>query len=140
VVPGKHSMKKEDYLSSMMMVPPKQRIAIQTFDQRTQADAFTVSLEGLKGVWYFLCSSFTLCLYPSVESCCPDSRICTSQRRQEETSRFSMLVNCICANNSLSPIERAQEAAKSPRGASSWCGPTSAHIYFITSNHLNSAN
>ncbi|PFH53011.1 hypothetical protein AMATHDRAFT_138608 [Amanita thiersii Skay4041] len=47
--PGKHSMKKDDYLSTMMLVPPKQRIQIRPFDARTQRDAFTVSLEGLKG-------------------------------------------------------------------------------------------
>ena len=43
-------MKKDDYLMTMMQVPPKQRIQIQPFDLRTQRDAFTVSLEGLKGV------------------------------------------------------------------------------------------
>ncbi|KAG6332354.1 hypothetical protein ID866_6737 [Astraeus odoratus] len=48
-IPGKHSMKKDDYLTTMMQVPPKQRIAIVEFDARTQAEAFTVSAEGLKG-------------------------------------------------------------------------------------------
>ncbi|KAI0683399.1 hypothetical protein BC835DRAFT_1395355 [Cytidiella melzeri] len=48
-VPGKHSMKKDDYLMTTMQVPPKQRIAIIPFDLRTQRDAFSVSLEGLKG-------------------------------------------------------------------------------------------
>jgi hypothetical protein len=48
-VPGKHSLKKDDYLSSMMLQPPKQRMRIRTFDQKTQDDAFTVSLEGIKG-------------------------------------------------------------------------------------------
>ncbi|KAH9930092.1 uncharacterized protein B0H18DRAFT_1083995 [Fomitopsis serialis] len=48
-IPGKHSMKKDDYLTTMMQVPPKQRISILPFDQRTQRDAFSVSLEGLKG-------------------------------------------------------------------------------------------
>ncbi|KAI0346311.1 hypothetical protein BDW22DRAFT_741409 [Trametopsis cervina] len=62
-VPGKHSMKKDDYLMTMMQVPPKQRIAITPFDVRTQRDAFSVSLEGLKGVrmislW---CYSSSLC-------------------------------------------------------------------------------
>ncbi|KIY64175.1 hypothetical protein CYLTODRAFT_493339 [Cylindrobasidium torrendii FP15055 ss-10] len=47
-VPGKHSMKKDDYLATMMAMPPKQRINIQPFDERTQED-FSVSLEGLKG-------------------------------------------------------------------------------------------
>ncbi|KAG6851091.1 hypothetical protein H0H93_000971 [Arthromyces matolae] len=48
-IPGKHSMKKDDYLATMMLVPPKQRIKIVPFDSRTQEEAFTVSLEGLKG-------------------------------------------------------------------------------------------
>ncbi|KAF8638269.1 hypothetical protein AX17_002291 [Amanita inopinata Kibby_2008] len=48
-IPGKHSMKKDEYLSNMMLIPPKQRIQIVPFDARTQRDAFTVSLEGLKG-------------------------------------------------------------------------------------------
>ncbi|KAG6842325.1 hypothetical protein C0991_010614 [Blastosporella zonata] len=48
-IPGKHSMKKDEYLTTMMLVPPKQRIQIAPFDTRTQRDAFTVSLEGLKG-------------------------------------------------------------------------------------------
>ncbi len=33
-----------------MLVPPKQRMRIHQFDAKTQEDAFTVSLEGLKGV------------------------------------------------------------------------------------------
>ncbi|KAF8626997.1 hypothetical protein AX15_004581 [Amanita polypyramis BW_CC] len=48
-IPGKHSMKKDDYISTTMLVPPKQRIPIVAFDARTQRDAFTISLEGLKG-------------------------------------------------------------------------------------------
>ncbi|OAX35663.1 hypothetical protein K503DRAFT_868099 [Rhizopogon vinicolor AM-OR11-026] len=47
-VPGKHSMKKDDYLTTMMQVPPKQRIPIAEFDERTQKEAFTVSADGLK--------------------------------------------------------------------------------------------
>lgn len=49
-VPGKHSMKKDDYLATIMQVPPKQRIPITEFDERTQREAFTVSADGLKGV------------------------------------------------------------------------------------------
>ncbi|EPQ54143.1 hypothetical protein GLOTRDRAFT_116773 [Gloeophyllum trabeum ATCC 11539] len=48
-IPGKHSMKKDDYLTTMMQVPPKQRIAIVPFDARTQIDAFTVPTGGLVG-------------------------------------------------------------------------------------------
>ncbi|KAJ7274352.1 hypothetical protein B0H12DRAFT_1319342 [Mycena haematopus] len=48
-VPGKHSMKKDDYLATIMQVPPKQRLQIAPFDLRTQREAFSVSLDGLKG-------------------------------------------------------------------------------------------
>ncbi|TFK75206.1 hypothetical protein BDN72DRAFT_868228 [Pluteus cervinus] len=48
-MPGKHSMKKDDYLATMIQIPPKQRVRIASFDPRTQRDAFNVSLEGLKG-------------------------------------------------------------------------------------------
>ncbi|KAJ7227228.1 hypothetical protein GGX14DRAFT_418740 [Mycena pura] len=48
-IPGKHSMKRDDYLASIMQVPPKQRIQIVPFDLQTQRVAFSVSLEGLKG-------------------------------------------------------------------------------------------
>lgn len=50
---GKHSLKKDDYLTNIMLVPPKQRMRISRFDQRTQEDAFAVSSEGLKGVCGF---------------------------------------------------------------------------------------
>ena len=47
---GKHSIKKDDFLTTIIQVPPKQHIPITRFDPRTQTEAFTVSLEGLKGV------------------------------------------------------------------------------------------
>jgi hypothetical protein len=43
-------MKKDDYLAGIMQVPPKQRIQIVPFDLKTQREAFSVSLDGLKGV------------------------------------------------------------------------------------------
>ncbi|KAF5359873.1 hypothetical protein D9756_003450 [Leucocoprinus leucothites] len=48
-IPGKHSMKKDNYLTQTMLVPEKQRNRIRQFDARTQQEAFAVSLEGLKG-------------------------------------------------------------------------------------------
>ncbi|KDQ59198.1 hypothetical protein JAAARDRAFT_33930 [Jaapia argillacea MUCL 33604] len=48
-IPGKHSMKKDDYLTTMIQVPPKQKVAITPFDVKTQRDAFAVSLDGIKG-------------------------------------------------------------------------------------------
>lgn len=50
-------MKKDDYLTSMMMIPPKQPTRINQFDVRTQQEAFAVSLEGLKGVCPTSCLS-----------------------------------------------------------------------------------
>ncbi|CAK5268501.1 unnamed protein product [Mycena citricolor] len=48
-VPGRHSMKKDDYLTTIMQMPPKQHVKIVKFDERTQQEAFQVSPEGLKG-------------------------------------------------------------------------------------------
>ena len=47
---GKHSTKKDDFLTTIMQVPPKQHINIVPFDSVTQRDAFSVGLDGLKGV------------------------------------------------------------------------------------------
>ncbi|KAI0059214.1 hypothetical protein BV25DRAFT_1809491, partial [Artomyces pyxidatus] len=49
-IPGRHSIKKDDFLTTTIQVPPKQHIDISPFDLRTQREAFSVSLEGLKGV------------------------------------------------------------------------------------------
>ena len=43
-------MKKDDYLETLMMVPPKQKTRIEPFSAHTQQAAFSMSLEGLKGV------------------------------------------------------------------------------------------
>jgi hypothetical protein len=65
---GKHSLKKDDSLTKVMLVPPKQRMKIAHFDLRTQEEAFTVSLEGLKGVRSLLSLSITdLIFIASVE-------------------------------------------------------------------------
>ncbi|KAF8656267.1 hypothetical protein AX16_002703 [Volvariella volvacea WC 439] len=47
-IPGKHSVKKDEYFTTLILVPPKQTVRIVPFDARTQRDAFTVSVEGLK--------------------------------------------------------------------------------------------
>lgn len=87
-----------------MLVPPKQRIPITPFDIKTQRDAFTVSLEGLKGVRP-LCSVLPLLLccasWPcralklitqltlsTVESQCPRTGVCPSQRGPQKTGWF----------------------------------------------------
>jgi len=43
-------MKKDNYLTQAILAPEKQRMRIHKFDHKTQQDAFSVSLEGLKGV------------------------------------------------------------------------------------------
>ncbi|KAJ7756479.1 hypothetical protein DFH07DRAFT_959121 [Mycena maculata] len=48
-IPGKHSMRKDDFLMKVMEVPPKQRMQITPFDLKTQREAFSVSLDGIKG-------------------------------------------------------------------------------------------
>ncbi|TFK47744.1 hypothetical protein OE88DRAFT_1810855 [Heliocybe sulcata] len=48
-IPGKHSMKKDDYLTTMMQMPPKSRNTMKPFDQQTQRQAFSISLSGLPG-------------------------------------------------------------------------------------------
>lgn len=48
-LPGKHSMKKDNYLQELVQAPPKERAKIAQFDARTMREAFVVGLEGLKG-------------------------------------------------------------------------------------------
>lgn len=43
-------MRKDDYLATLIAVPPKQKNEIKPFSQKTTREAFSVSLEGLKGV------------------------------------------------------------------------------------------
>ena len=82
-------MKKDDYLTTMMQVPPKQKMAITPFDLKTQREAFSVSLEGLKGVRSPLISVYDLLLTGAlVEYQCIGSRITTSARRSQETSLY----------------------------------------------------
>jgi len=94
---GKHSFRKEDYLTTMMLVPPKQRMRIHRFDEKTQEDAFAVSLEGLKGV----CCSTSICLVPDshpvkqVELQQLGGRIRTGPGRPEETGSLSIPFTCV---------------------------------------------
>jgi len=94
VRPGKHSIKKDDFLTTIVQVPPKQHIPIAPFDSRTQSEAFTVSLEGLKGVRFYqlldltsTTSDFRPQMTP-VEYSCPRPRIHTGTRRPEEASAY----------------------------------------------------
>ena len=79
-------MKKDDYLSMTMNVPQKQRVKILPFDLRTQSDAFSVSLEGLKGVssCFILTSSVLL---GAVECERTRPRIRTGTGGQEKAQR-----------------------------------------------------
>lgn len=74
---------------TLMQVPPKQRINIQPFDLRTQRDAFSVSLDGLKGVCYpagAVPQMNRVADSCAVEYWCIDWRVATSERRPETTS------------------------------------------------------
>lgn len=90
-------MKKDEYLVTMMVVPPKQRTQITPFDQRTQREAFTVSPEGLKGVRNssFSCYliSISLSITFLVESQHSHRRIASGARRPEEAG--SCLTHCL---------------------------------------------
>jgi hypothetical protein len=85
-------MKKDDYLTSMMMIPPKQPTRIHQFDVKTQQEAFAVSPEGLKSV----CPALALCdviLLTSrrqylVECHDFDLRVCPSSRGPEEAGEY----------------------------------------------------
>lgn len=87
-------MKKDDYLTTMMQVPPKQRIPITEFDERTQREAFTVSAEGLKGVR----SSFSI-PYSYLDDIAPvecghfGRGVCTGKGRQEKTCTCGFLIS-----------------------------------------------
>ncbi|TFK20300.1 hypothetical protein FA15DRAFT_682613 [Coprinopsis marcescibilis] len=48
-MPGKHSTKKDEYLTNIMLFPSKPWVQITPFDEHTQEDSFTVSQDGLKG-------------------------------------------------------------------------------------------
>ncbi|KAK7463585.1 hypothetical protein VKT23_006931 [Stygiomarasmius scandens] len=48
-VPGKHSMRKDDYFASLLAMEPKPRNDIRIFTSGVLRDAFQVSLEGIKG-------------------------------------------------------------------------------------------
>ena len=99
-LPGKHSMKKDDYLATIMQAPPKQHIPIIQFDAKTQKEAFTVSAEGLKGV-RLISTDLLHCSYSPVTVECGHShtRICTSPRRSQKTRQYhppSSLIPTTC--------------------------------------------
>lgn len=81
-------MKKDDYLATIMQIPPKQHIPIVQFDAKTQMEAFTVSAEGIKGVCLVLCvrRTMTTVLIPLVTVECrnPDFRVCASSGRSQK--------------------------------------------------------
>lgn len=85
-------MKKDDSLTKVMLVPPKQRMRIAHFDPRTQEDAFSVSLEGLKSVGS-LPPSYTTALNLNVsvehQRSCP--RIGSGQGRPKKKGTFYFL-------------------------------------------------
>jgi hypothetical protein len=108
-------MKKDDYLVGMMQVPPKQRVAIQPFDERTQREAFTVTLEGLKGVSpdfsIRISQVFQLLL---VQHQRPRWRIRPSKRGQEEAGSY---LNFWCHRATHPFNNRRKNSSASPRQA-----------------------
>lgn len=82
-------MKKDDYLATIMQVPPKQHIPIVQFDMKTQKEAFTVSAEGLKGVCPIYIrhynSSHSLV---TVECRRPHTRIGASKGRSQKARKY----------------------------------------------------
>ncbi len=103
-------MKKDDYLITAISVPPKQRLKIAPFDSRTQREAFSVSLEGLKGVRFQLSNWITFSLSLTVERQRTRPRIGSGSRGPEET-------------------ERAQAARQSPSIAATDASPASADAW-----------
>ncbi len=95
-------MKKDDYLTKVILGPGKERIKITPFDLKTQREAFSVSAEGLKGVGS-ISISHVLDLIRAVESKHVDSRVDSSTRRPEEAGTFSV------ANVSLTTLIRIQK-------------------------------
>ena len=134
---GKHSIKKDDFLSTIIQVPPKQHIPITPFDSRTQADAFTVSLEGLKGVCYpnFLFTNLKL-LQWNIHALVPES----TQAREDRKKRVrATLVNNLRLVKLISlshPFaERTQKVGKS----TGLCCPTFSR-HSITPNSCRCAD
>ncbi len=80
-------MKKDDYFTNLIQVPPKQKIAITPFDLRTQREAFSVSLEGLKGVRSSTFTSATTHI-SAVEYTCACSRVLASQGGSEAAGQY----------------------------------------------------
>ena len=84
-------MKKDDSLTKVMLEPPKQRMRIALFDLRTQEEAFTVSLEGLKGVRSLLSFPITnLNFIASVEYQHSCLRIGPGPGRPKKKSTFAL--------------------------------------------------
>jgi len=48
-MPGKHSMRKDEYLTTIMLVPPKQHISVDPFSSQTRQNSFAVGPDGLRG-------------------------------------------------------------------------------------------
>lgn len=104
-VPGKHSIKKDDFLTTIIQVPPKQHIPITPFDSRTQSEAFAVSLEGLKG-W-------------NIHALVPES----TQAREDRKKRKE-LKKLAKAQGSTLPLLAGTPLASTPAAAST---PTQSH-------------
>lgn len=90
-------MKKDDYLSTIMQVPPKQHVKITPFDAKTEREAFTVSLEGLKGVCFSLpIPYYSMGLIHILRQWNPSALVLESaQAREDRKKRVSATRRCI---------------------------------------------
>jgi hypothetical protein len=123
-VVGKHSMKKDDYLMTIMQIPPKQRIPITQFDSKTQREAFTVSLEGLKGVRILTYPPNFRLVFDSTANLVVDSGIqvlwFSNPPKPGKTGKsgFVVLPSQYYLLLFTPYTERTKEASKSPRSSS----------------------
>ncbi|KAH9972760.1 hypothetical protein BGW80DRAFT_1312367 [Lactifluus volemus] len=100
-VPGKHSIKKDDFLTTIIQVPPKQHIPITPFDPRTQTDAFAVSLEGLKG-W-------------NIHALVPESTQAREDRKKrKELKKLAKAQGSVAPLSASTPLPPTPTAAPTP--------------------------
>ncbi|KAF8905117.1 hypothetical protein CPB84DRAFT_1814331 [Gymnopilus junonius] len=97
--PGKHSYKKDDYLTTTMLQPPKQRVRIRQFDLRTQQEAFTVSSTGIVG-W-------------NVHALIQESAQAREDRRRKEEAEKAATMQAQQPSGGPAPMPSGQKSAAS---------------------------
>ncbi|KAH9999180.1 hypothetical protein BJV74DRAFT_767310 [Russula compacta] len=108
-IPGKHSVKKDDFLTTIVQVPPKQHIPISPFDPRTQTEAFTVSLEGLKGVLEFELLQW------NIHALVPESTQAREDRKKrKELKKLAKAQGSVVPLSAGTPLPSTPAAAPTP--------------------------